>query len=115
MAKIDALKGTLHLIPRDRNPLWSASLQKRGGLACSVPPGQPPRGACFAKRERSVIVRRAKAPLCGERRPTGLATGGQMAWTRAAALAEIKERGVMDVDVGGEEIALYWVDDSVYA
>jgi nitrite reductase/ring-hydroxylating ferredoxin subunit len=38
-----------------------------------------------------------------------------MAWTRAAAVAEVKERGVMDVDVGGEEIALYWVDDAVYA
>jgi nitrite reductase/ring-hydroxylating ferredoxin subunit len=38
-----------------------------------------------------------------------------MAWTRAAAVAEVKEHGVMDVDVGGEEIALYWVDDAVYA
>ena len=38
-----------------------------------------------------------------------------MAWTRAAAVAEVKERGVMDAEVGGEEIALYWVDDAVYA
>ena len=38
-----------------------------------------------------------------------------MAWIRAAALAEVKERGVMDAEVGGEEIALYWVDDAVYA
>jgi nitrite reductase/ring-hydroxylating ferredoxin subunit len=44
-----------------------------------------------------------------------LARGGQMAWTRAAAVAEVKERGVMDADIGGEEIALYWVDDVVYA
>jgi nitrite reductase/ring-hydroxylating ferredoxin subunit len=44
-----------------------------------------------------------------------MATGGQMAWTRAAAVAEVKERGVMDADVGGEEIALYWIDDAVYA
>src|SRR5260221_12467009 len=38
-----------------------------------------------------------------------------MAWTRAAAVAEVKERGVMDADVGGVEIALYWIDDAVYA
>jgi len=38
-----------------------------------------------------------------------------MAWTRAAAVADVKERGVMDVDVGGEEIALFWVDDAVFA
>jgi nitrite reductase/ring-hydroxylating ferredoxin subunit len=44
-----------------------------------------------------------------------LARGGQMVWTRAAAVAEVKERGVVDADVGGEEIALYWVDDEVYA
>jgi nitrite reductase/ring-hydroxylating ferredoxin subunit len=44
-----------------------------------------------------------------------LARGGQMAWTRAAGVAEVKERGVMDADIGGEEIALYWVDDVVYA
>jgi nitrite reductase/ring-hydroxylating ferredoxin subunit len=45
----------------------------------------------------------------------GFATGGVMAWTRAAAVAEVKERGIMDAEVGGEEIALYWVDDTVYA
>jgi apoptosis-inducing factor 3 len=38
-----------------------------------------------------------------------------MAWTRAAALAEVKERGVMDAEINGEEIALYWVEDAVYA
>ena len=40
---------------------------------------------------------------------------GKMAWTRAAGVADVKERGVMDAEVGGEEIALYWVDDAVYA
>ncbi len=38
-----------------------------------------------------------------------------MAWTRAAALSQVKERGVLDVEIAGEEIALYWVDDAVYA
>ena len=38
-----------------------------------------------------------------------------MAWMRAAAAAEIKDRGVMGVELGGEEIALYWVDDAPYA
>ncbi len=38
-----------------------------------------------------------------------------MAWTRAAAVAEVRERGVVDAEVGGEEIALYWVDDAVFA
>jgi apoptosis-inducing factor 3 len=38
-----------------------------------------------------------------------------MAWMRAAAAAEVKDRGVMGVEVAGEEIALYWVDDAVYA
>jgi nitrite reductase/ring-hydroxylating ferredoxin subunit len=38
-----------------------------------------------------------------------------MVWTRAASLAEVKERGVMDAEVNGQEIALYWVDDNVYA
>jgi nitrite reductase/ring-hydroxylating ferredoxin subunit len=38
-----------------------------------------------------------------------------MAWTRVAALAELKERGVMDAEVNGEEIALYWVEDTPYA
>jgi nitrite reductase/ring-hydroxylating ferredoxin subunit len=38
-----------------------------------------------------------------------------MAWTRVAALAELKERGVMDAEVNGEEIALYWVEDAPYA
>lgn len=38
-----------------------------------------------------------------------------MAWMRAAGVAEVKERGVMDAEIGGEEIALYWVGDNVYA
>ncbi len=38
-----------------------------------------------------------------------------MAWTRVAAAAELKERGVMDAEVNGEDIALYWVDDAPYA
>ncbi len=38
-----------------------------------------------------------------------------MAWTRVAAVAELKERGVMDATVNGEEIALYWVEDAPYA
>jgi 3-phenylpropionate/trans-cinnamate dioxygenase ferredoxin subunit len=38
-----------------------------------------------------------------------------MAWTKVAALAELKERGVMDAEVEGQEIALYWVDDTPYA
>jgi nitrite reductase/ring-hydroxylating ferredoxin subunit len=38
-----------------------------------------------------------------------------MAWVRAATAADVKERGVMGVTVAGEEIALYWVDDAVYA
>lgn len=41
--------------------------------------------------------------------------GGGMAWMRAAALAELKERRVMDAVIGGEEIALYFVDDAAYA
>ena len=38
-----------------------------------------------------------------------------MAWTKVAAAADLKERGVMDAEVNGEEIALYWVDDAPYA
>lgn len=38
-----------------------------------------------------------------------------MAWTRAAGLAELKERRVMDAVIGDEEIALYWVDAAAYA
>jgi apoptosis-inducing factor 3 len=68
----------------------------------------------FANSKRSVMVRRDWRPL---RVADGreLRQGGQMAWTRAAAVAEVKDRGVMDADVGGEEIALYWIDDAVYA
>src|SRR5258705_3998921 len=59
-----------------------------------------------------LLSRRAGRALFRERRRTGSAAGGQMAWTRAAAVAEVKERCGMDADVGGEEIALYWVDDA---
>jgi 3-phenylpropionate/trans-cinnamate dioxygenase ferredoxin subunit len=38
-----------------------------------------------------------------------------MAWTRAAGVAELKERHVMDSMIGQEEIALYWVDNAAYA
>ena len=38
-----------------------------------------------------------------------------MAWTRAARVAELKERRVMDSMIGQEEIALYWVDNAAYA
>ena len=38
-----------------------------------------------------------------------------MAWTKVAAAADLKERGVVDAEVNGEEIALYWVDDAPYA
>jgi nitrite reductase/ring-hydroxylating ferredoxin subunit len=38
-----------------------------------------------------------------------------MAWTRAAGLAELKERRVMDASIGDEEIALYWVDGAAWA
>ena len=38
-----------------------------------------------------------------------------MAWIRAAALSELKQRGVMGAEIGGEEIALYWVDDAPWA
>jgi nitrite reductase/ring-hydroxylating ferredoxin subunit len=41
--------------------------------------------------------------------------GCTMAWTRVAALAELKERGVMDAEVNGDEVALYWVGDTPYA
>jgi nitrite reductase/ring-hydroxylating ferredoxin subunit len=38
-----------------------------------------------------------------------------MAWTKAVELSELKEKGVLGVDIGSEEIALYWVDETVYA
>jgi nitrite reductase/ring-hydroxylating ferredoxin subunit len=38
-----------------------------------------------------------------------------MAWTRAAELAELKQRRVMEAMIGEEEIALYLVDDAAYA
>src|SRR5262249_2915159 len=62
----------------------------------------------IAKEQASSILRRAPQVSSGRAR-------AGMAWMRAAALAEVKERGVMGAEVGGEEIALYWVDDAVYA
>src|SRR5262245_60775000 len=41
--------------------------------------------------------------------------GWTMGWTRVAAAADLKERGVMDAEVDGDEIALYWVDGTPYA
>lgn len=38
-----------------------------------------------------------------------------MAFTRAAAVAELKESGVMAATVAGEEVALYWVDGAAFA
>jgi len=38
-----------------------------------------------------------------------------MAWTRIAALAQVKENGVIGVEVAGKEIGLYWVEGAVYA
>ena len=38
-----------------------------------------------------------------------------MAWTRVASLAQVKENGVIDVEITGHEIGLYWVDGAVYA
>ena len=34
---------------------------------------------------------------------------------RSGRILRADKRGVMDADVGGEEIALYWIDDAVYA
>src|SRR5579883_3419984 len=51
----------------------------------------------------------------GRRRTRMRQKGYDMAWTRVAAAAELKERGVMDAEVNGEEIALYWVEDAPYA
>jgi nitrite reductase/ring-hydroxylating ferredoxin subunit len=38
-----------------------------------------------------------------------------MAWTKAAELSDLKDKGVIGVDIGSEEIALYWVDETAYA
>lgn len=38
-----------------------------------------------------------------------------MAWTRVASAADLEARGVVGVEAGGEEIAVYWVDGAVYA
>ncbi len=38
-----------------------------------------------------------------------------MAWTRVAGAADLEAQGVLAVAIGGEEIALYWRDGSVFA
>ena len=38
-----------------------------------------------------------------------------MAWIRVASLSEVEDKKMADCEVLGEEIALYWVDDTVYA
>lgn len=38
-----------------------------------------------------------------------------MAFTRAAGVAELREHGVMAVEIGDREIALYWVEDKPFA
>jgi nitrite reductase/ring-hydroxylating ferredoxin subunit len=68
-------------------------------------------GRGFANRRPSFIVATRRAA----RAPYFHGGTGYMAWIRAVAAAEIKDRGVMGVEVAGEEIALYWVDDAVYA
>src|SRR5882757_4169122 len=38
-----------------------------------------------------------------------------MAWTRVASRSEVEEKKIADCAVGGNEIALYWVDGEIYA
>ena len=38
-----------------------------------------------------------------------------MAWTKAALLSELKDKCMLGRDIGGEDIALYWVDETAYA
>jgi 3-phenylpropionate/trans-cinnamate dioxygenase ferredoxin component len=79
---------------------------RRGGSVPSLGSGEPGVWDGFAISGPAAIVAPPQA---------GISTGGQMAWTRAAGLAELKERRVMDASIGGEEIALYWVDDAAWA
>src|SRR6516165_5335744 len=70
-------------------------------------PARPGQGRDLPFRGRRLLSRRHREAQIRE--------GWQMAWTRAAALEELKERHVMDALIGDEEIALYWVDDAAYA
>jgi nitrite reductase/ring-hydroxylating ferredoxin subunit len=95
-----------------RSPRLSSAPQNRAGQ-----PGRGPAGAGAAFDPGWIPVRGGKCDrYSGWRCAVGI---GQerwtMAWTRVAALAELKERGVMDGEINGEEIALYWVDDAPYA
>jgi nitrite reductase/ring-hydroxylating ferredoxin subunit len=73
------------------------------------------RAAPIANDEASSILR-SREESSGCPHGGGVARGRiRMAWTRAATVADVKARGVMDAEVGGEDIALYWVDDAVYA
>jgi apoptosis-inducing factor 3 len=38
-----------------------------------------------------------------------------MTWTRVASAAELERQGVLGVEHGGDDIALYWIDGTVYA
>ncbi len=38
-----------------------------------------------------------------------------MTWTRVASAAELETQGVLAVQAGADEIALYWIDGAVYA
>ncbi len=38
-----------------------------------------------------------------------------MTWTRVASAADLQAQGMLGVESGGEEIALYWIDGAVYA
>ncbi len=38
-----------------------------------------------------------------------------MAWTRVASAADLQAHGVLGVEHGAEDIALYWIDGTVYA
>jgi nitrite reductase/ring-hydroxylating ferredoxin subunit len=38
-----------------------------------------------------------------------------MAWTRVASVADLEGQGMLGVEAGGEDIALYWVDGAAYA
>src|SRR5215831_13942446 len=77
-------------------------------------PAENPPHPCFldpVPRLWSAVLYLSPATVGGECRQGE----GKMAWTRVAALADLKERGVMDAEVDGDEIAVYWVDDTPYA
>jgi 3-phenylpropionate/trans-cinnamate dioxygenase ferredoxin component len=77
-------------------------------------PGQRLQPAVPVRRSRTRICHFAAGSYCRAEGHWGF-EGGEMAWKRAAGLAELKERRVMDAVIGEEDIALYWVDDAVWA